>query len=145
MPLSRLLLFLLTISVITSCSKYEENSGLNLSSKKSRLLNNWVTYEYVDYNGEVRPDAALFRFEFKSDGSGEFQKSTSSESMSGSNTGPFEWEFSDDKTQLFLSEGYSAIFEIIKLEKDDLILGWIGRSEIINESPTQKFKLMPLE
>ena len=145
MPLSRLLLFLLTISVITSCSKYEENSGLNLSSKKSRLVNNWVSYEYVNSSGEVVPNAALFRFEFKSDGSGEFQKSNSFGDFNGTRISPFKWKFSDDKTQLHLTEGYSSIFEIIKLEKDDLILGFLGLSEIINESPTQKFKLEPME
>jgi hypothetical protein len=116
--LSAVLVFLV---VTTSCSKYEENQGLSLRSKKDRLCQswNWNGYDYITMKFE-KDGLANWTFVSQSYGGG-------TSSING------VWRFTENKDSLYIriAGKIDNTYEILKLEGNDL---WLGREDLIIES-----------
>lgn len=108
-----------------ACSKYEENPMLSLRTKKARLDGNWSLVLVKDKNVDVThtyPDDYGYDF----DKNGTFKKRNNETETMG------EWEFSDDKTLLRLTETNSPtpdVFKLIKLTNRHLWWSVVGAKD----------------
>lgn len=92
---------LLSGSVLTSCSKYEEGSKFTVLTKKARLVGVW-TVKNTETNGSTwTPDSdESITFDIKKDGTYKYTYTIGSFSSSSTGT----WEFNGDKTKLLTKE-----------------------------------------
>ena len=117
----------ITIFNFQCCSKYEDNSGLQLRSKTGRLTGEW---EVVKIDGQSFSAYAgsgyEMTFEFEKDGDFEMKQTYSSPGYSYSYSYNGEWEWEDNKeaieVELDGSGGYSLEFEIKKLTNKEMTL-----------------------
>jgi uncharacterized membrane protein len=109
-----------TIFNFQSCSKYDDNSGIHLKSKKSRLTGEW---EVVKINGQSPSsyygmDVEMI-YEVESDGDLEYSLSVGSYSYSLSG----EWEWEDNKEAIKIEvNGSVSELEIKKLTNKEMTL-----------------------
>lgn len=116
--------YALTILVglqLASCGKYEEGPGFSLRSKTARLAGEWsiekVTIDGEDYTAFVA--AFITNTEFTKDGD---YIVTSSDLFSGeSAVDKSKWEFSDDKSEVVITDadGSKTNIEILRLTNSE--------------------------
>lgn len=159
-------LFIMSLVVLNSCSKYEEGPGFSLRSKKARLENTWKFDKITNLTtGEVKTVAEFFdmdsgddslgldfqidiKMEFKKDGTGSMIYSM----MGLAFNIPSTWVFAGDTgldvifdfTQFDDSaEKETMKFEILRLANKEL---WLKYSET-EDGVTQEyqFDMIPAE
>lgn len=104
---------LMTGSVLTSCSKYEEGSKFTLLTKKARVVGDW-TIESTESNGTVTPTASgvTSKMSFEKDGT-----STSTYtwgSITSTSTG--KWDFNADKDYIKLTDSQGTVTSLLIVE-----------------------------
>jgi hypothetical protein len=97
---------------LLSCSKYEQGSNFNLTSKLNRLSNKWLPGEVYLPNNFAVSFPYQGSIEFKKDG--RYLEYTGIDSIKGT------WEFSPSKTILNIETDLFITFEILKLSKKEL-------------------------
>jgi hypothetical protein len=117
----------ITIFNFQSCSKYEDNSGLQLRSKTGRLTGEWEVVKIDGQSFSTYAGAGYeMTFEFEKDGDFEMKQSYSSPGYSYSYSYNGEWEWEDNKEAIEVeidgSGGYTMAFEIKKLTNDEMTL-----------------------
>lgn len=96
----RKLLIILSAIALFSCSKYEDNNGLYLSSKMNRLCDKqWIC------------DDGINKVKFYKNNTSDF-----------SQTKGLKWFFSKNKNSIYFPEYAGLEFDIIKLTNEELIL-----------------------
>jgi len=109
--------------ILTSCSKYEDNEGIQLTSKRDRLAQEWRAEKAIFNGSVIYPDMEIM---FSYD---EFAGIANGTIYGG------DWDFEDGKESMRLDYDYGAveIWEIKRLEKDHLWVDikTVGFSDII--------------
>lgn len=103
-----LAVFTLSVLIVSSCKKYEEDDSISLKSVKTRLVRTWVTYEIVPYNA----DFIGTKMTIYEDGK------LSMSDKNGYTYGNFLWQLSSDKKEFHVihtSDGSISKWNIIKL------------------------------
>lgn len=112
-------MFAFIILSLGSCSKYDEGSA-SLSSKKSRLVNNWTTVSITANGFDITALKTITGVDIYSNNTftvyGEVNGVVTSSNAI--------WAFDSNKTHVLVTNGDGSIdtYEIIKLEKDSLKL-----------------------
>jgi hypothetical protein len=114
-----------TAVVVAGCGKYDDGPGFSLMSKKSRMVGTWDVVSSTDsQTGEVYNYCSNTNYciEITLDKDNKLtQKFTYSSGQSQTYSGT--WDFSDDKSQLILTQGgYSTSYEIKRLTNKELWL-----------------------
>jgi len=115
----RLLLIAVIALSLGACSKYEEGSP-SLSSKKSRLVNDWAMVKLTINGFDVTPLKIITGVDIKANNTFTVYGEVLGVATSSNST----WIFNGNKTQVLVtnSDGSIDSYEIIKLEKDSLKL-----------------------
>jgi hypothetical protein len=116
---------------LASCGKYEDGPGLSLRSKKARLAGTWVVEEAIqgttDITGTITNGGSV-EVTFEKDGvfTYEYDYVVFGVPASGSITGT--WDFSDDKSELVITNGSgnSDSAKILRLTNSEL---WLEESD----------------
>jgi len=105
-----------TVFNFSSCGKYDEGPSFSLRSKTNRITGDW---EVVRVGSQTFPaNGYSLEMSFEKDGEFEF---TYSESGYGSYSYTGDWEFSNDKEDLEITQdGEVSTFEILRLTNDEL-------------------------
>lgn len=114
---STILLLLISLTVInTSCSKYDENSGINLSSKQKRISQVWKIDGFVLADGtSIAPGAEEGYVEFTDEGD------VISHYFDG-NTVVGKWSFFNKKKQISWSNEYvTDIQEVVHFDESKIL------------------------
>ena len=108
--MKKLILFMFSVLLLGSCSKYDDNPAISLSSKKSRLVGKWESYIL---NGQVVDSDDKFTYTFNDGGDFDYVRYNTADGG--------EWEFSSDKESLrvVFNDGTVRDWEIKKLTKKE--------------------------
>ncbi len=125
-----IVLSLLISSVLISCKKYEDDSGIQLATAKHRIMKEWVI---VSYHENDKDQTAWFNtimpnYSLTLSKTGDFASHATGSYSIGNYMVPIEinekgkWEFGAHKNcfQLNYVSGASIPYEILKLSKTEL-------------------------
>ncbi|WP_027418646.1 hypothetical protein [Crocinitomix catalasitica] len=119
----------LSALTLFSCSKYEENDGVTVKSKKARVANTWVIDQAFSDGENVTENYDEFTLTTKEDGDAQLNAKFE--------WGPFSYEYETDGTWEFTSSKENISFDyedddadktyqILKLEVDEMWLRETG-------------------
>jgi hypothetical protein len=116
---------------LASCGKYEDGPGFSLRSKKARLVGTWVVEEAIQGSTDITGDitnGGTVELTFDKDGvfTYAYDYVIFGVPASGSITGT--WDFSDDKSELVITNGSgdSNSAKILRLTNSEL---WLEESD----------------
>ena len=109
--MKKLIVLVFSIVLFGSCSKYDDNPAISLSSKKSRLVGTWE----IDIRGSTVVESHE-KFSYTFNEGGDFNRV-----LSNSDTDEGEWEFSSDKEtiRIIFDNGVVFDWEIKRLTKKE--------------------------
>ena len=113
---------LILLVILTSCSKYDENTGIQLKSKQKRLNQLWQSH-YIESGGT---SVNNFDIEIEFENDNEFKMYYYSAGQSSYILGDWDWGPGKEKIELTYLVGDRETWEIIKLENDNL---WVKISQ----------------
>ena len=124
-------LLLGTVSVVSSCAKYEEGPSFTLLTKKMRLTGDWTVSE-MTVDGQSQDISSInTTASINNDGTYTYVVQYSLGTLSYTDTENGTWEFNSDKSSvLFMEDGASTATErvIIKLENKEMKLRTVDGS-----------------
>ena len=116
--------------ILMSCSKYEENPAISLSSKKARMANTWVVNKATANDQDVTDDYDDFELYLTKSGDAELSAEYTVFTIDFSTDTDGTWEFANSKENLVLDfedDNADREYQILKLTKDELWLRELGR------------------
>lgn len=114
------------LTVVASCSKYEDGPAFSLLSKKERLCGDWeletALYNDVDYTASFLTFAgANYRVDIEKDGGYRIE---------GANPDEGTWEFGEDKDDVRFKSNNSSVgessYRILRLKSKEL---WVKQTQ----------------
>ena len=124
MKVLRILLLLTITFQLTSCSKYDDNMGVSLQSKKNRLTQEWSADFYEVNAFEIPSNYYDMNVAFEDDGEYTYTFAyINGDGLLESQATIGEWSFNSDKTSILLEANNtvgSREWKIRRLQKDDL-------------------------
>ena len=115
--------FVASIGIVSSCSKYEDGPKLTLRTKKARLVGKWELKEYVDEDGNTHEATDSEHMTLQRDG--DHTIVDNGYSYSG------KWDLSNDKKHLKISltPASTVSMKIYRLTNKEL---WLEGPHIVN-------------
>jgi len=120
-----LLTFLGAGLLLGSCSKYQDNEGVNLASKKARVENTWVVDKAFDEGQDVSGDFDQYELFLSKDGDARLDAKYEFGAFTYENKTDGTWNFEDSKETLaldFEDDDADQKYQILRLESDALWL-----------------------
>ena len=114
------------LAVVTSCSKYEDNKGIQLSNKDNRLTQMWKVDKRIDQLGN-EGIGAIKNYDFKENGDLFIYRKVimlqTQDTLSWIDTCTWSWIGNKEKIRLdFINvpNGYSYDIKLLRLQKNHL-------------------------
>lgn len=121
---SKALLLVLSISLISSCNKYPDGPKFTLLSKKERMQGKWDLQEIAHSDGTVTYDNLNEIIELTEDN--DYTYTSGYISVSG------EWEFVSDKEKVLFKIGnLNVTYKIMRLKNKELWLQDEGDGDVL--------------
>ncbi|HEU4472834.1 MAG TPA: hypothetical protein VFR58_17190 [Flavisolibacter sp.] len=96
---------------------------------EQRILGTWRTYKLFHFNGRVECHEPSRFIELSVDGDGNLKMFQSSDRRQATVLKPDQWKIEEVKKRRYLFFGKKEAFELITLEKEDLVLSSIAKGE----------------
>jgi len=109
----RLILAIITLSIVSSCNKYPGGPSLSLRSAKSRIINTWV-FEKVLFNGADKT-GLYTNYTLQYTSTNTFTRTSPSGTVNGT------WSMNGDKTEVTVvfSAGMQSKYTILRLKENE--------------------------